>query len=731
MMLDLRHFTHLPEMAEILDRIAAEDSGMVVVAGLDPRRTDEAGEGALLSPGGRAAIFRIIVRRMLPADTRRRVVIVTDAQDPLRVLRERRRQISVIHPDDRRAASIAGLRPALLVFERLDETNVASAVEAAAAGVHVVVQLDTVFRGAEVVRVLAEMGARPEALDHVRWIIATQRWPALCPECRKETTEPELRSALTRLYGTFEGPLFVAPGCEHCSGTGRQGDVAAFDAYGQFAPGRGESLMPLTRYLLGLALDGHLSARDLLDVEGEQLRRTYRLLTANERALNDANAALQRKLVEFEAAQRVLEQRNRALMSLEDISRALLSTVSLRDLASQICRNACELGGADRAILYCQCEPGIMDVLGASGWGRERLPDCVDASVILDLQSGPSPEARPYHQWPPGIAYRSPDVEGVELRAGLWVPLVAQDENVGALVVHSTRRSEFAPSEAAVLEAFAGQAALAVQRTRLIEQLQEKVSELEAAQAGLAAKERMERELELARQVQQSILPRTFPEMPGYGFAARNEPARRVGGDFYDVINLGDGHFGIVIADVSDKGMAAALYMALSRSLLLAEARRERSPAAVLKQVNRLLRELGEPGMFVSMFYGVTYGPGRHMRYARAGHDRPLLLRGGTVHELGGRGALLGTFEAEELHLTEEDIVLASGDRIVLFTDGLTDAISEAGEVYGLERLKQLAVTNAGLSPDPFCDALFGELHGYCGAAEQFDDMTLLVADVA
>jgi serine phosphatase RsbU (regulator of sigma subunit) len=192
------------------------------------------------------------------------------------------------------------------------------------------------------------------------------------------------------------------------------------------------------------------------------------------------------------------------------------------------------------------------------------------------------------------------------LKAGLWVPLVAQGENVGVMIVHSTRRDEFTPSEVAVLEAFAGQAALAVQRTRLVEQLQDKIAALEAAQAGLAAKERLERELELARQVQQSMLPRTFPAFPGYRFAAMNEPAREVGGDLYDVFALDGDRFGVVIADVSDKGMAAALYMALSRSLILAEARREASPSAVLQQVNRLLREVGEPEMLVSVFYGVV-----------------------------------------------------------------------------------------------------------------------------
>jgi sigma-B regulation protein RsbU (phosphoserine phosphatase) len=453
------------------------------------------------------------------------------------------------------------------------------------------------------------------------------------------------------------------------------------------------------------------------------------LLTANERALNSANSALQRKLVELEAAQRVLEQRNRALMSLEETSRALLSTRTLRELAAQICRNARELGGADRAILYCRCEPGTLDVVAADGWDPSRLPAGVDPAI---LESGAPGDvaARPYPHWPPGIPYRRPDIEGAELKAGLWVPLVAQGENVGVMVVHSTRRSEFLPSEVTVLEAFAGQAALAVQRTRLVEQLQDKIGALEAAQAGLAAKERLERELELARQVQQSMLPRTFPAFPGYRFAAMNEPAREVGGDLYDVFALDGERFGVVIADVSDKGMAAALYMALSRSLILAEARREASPSAVLQQVNRLLREVGEPDMFVSVFYGVVDAATRRLRYARAGHDRPLLIRAGDVLEFGGRGSLLGVFEPDALYLSEEEVELRSGDRLALYTDGLTDIVSPEGHGYGLQRLMTLMAEHACEAPEAFNEAVFAELRRHCSGGEQFDDMTMLVVDV-
>jgi sigma-B regulation protein RsbU (phosphoserine phosphatase) len=196
------------------------------------------------------------------------------------------------------------------------------------------------------------------------------------------------------------------------------------------------------------------------------------------------------------------------------------------------------------------------------------------------------------------------------------------------------------------------------------------------------------------------------------------------------VILLDADRFGVVIADVSDKGMPAALYMALTRSLLLAEARRERSPRKVLANVNRLLMELGEPGMFVTVFYGVVEGAARRLTYARAGHDRPLLVREGKVQELGGQGTALGVLVEEQLPLEEEVVYLAPGDRLVLYTDGLTDVLAPDHRLFGLGRLKGLIETHASLPPVRLCEATFADLAAYQGSAEQYDDMTMLVVGV-
>ena len=150
--------------------------------------------------------------------------------------------------------------------------------------------------------------------------------------------------------------------------------------------------------------------------------------------------------------------------------------------------------------------------------------------------------------------------------------------------------------------------------------------ELQAAQAQIIEKEKLEHELQVARQIQESILPREMPRLAGFDFGARMIPTRAVGGDFFDFVPLGETHIGIAIADVSDKGMPSAIFMALARSLLRAEALRSRSPRRVLQSVNRLLLEMNDAGMFVTMVYGVLDRATREFHYARAGHDVPLVF---------------------------------------------------------------------------------------------------------
>jgi serine phosphatase RsbU (regulator of sigma subunit) len=254
--------------------------------------------------------------------------------------------------------------------------------------------------------------------------------------------------------------------------------------------------------------------------------------------------------------------------------------------------------------------------------------------------------------------------------------------------------------------------------------------ELKEAQAALVEKERLERELELARGVQEGILPDEFPSLPGFTCAARYRPARQVGGDFYDVIPLGAARVGLVMADVSDKGMASALFMALTRSLIRAEARRSTSPRRVLLRVHKLLVEMSRVGNFVTVFYGVLDLAEGTFRYVRAGHDRPLLYApdSGKCQTLEGGGMLLGL--VEDVMLEEVEVHLDPGDLLVLYTDGITDANSPSGEFFGRARLRDTICSAAGESAQDLCDLVFDRVQQFQAGATQYDDIALLVVRI-
>ena len=737
-MLELKDFLHLPQLDPLIEQMAADGPGLILVTGLDARPLTAGADADTFLPSGRSAIFRILMRHMLESRSGTRALVVAANKELIRVPRELKRRVEQVpvqspHNYADRIASAAQRRPGLLVIDQLIPETATAALEAAQRGLRVLSQVDTIFRGGDVARSLLDLDVPRPLLTHLSWVIAVQRLAILCPRCKQRlpTTPASLTGLLKRFPDLTAGPApayFRATGCSYCRHSGRWGEVTAFDV---FCAGDDiealftqPSLLPLEEYLLRLAAAGYLAPEDVTRLEPDQLRHTYNLLTASERALSQANQALQRKLVELEAANRVLEQRTEALISLQDVGQALISAAGLEDLANRVCRHTRELCGADRVVLYYLRSEARAEVLAVSGWDPAQVTDEVEVDIIVGSGSEPTS----FDRRPPGIAMEA-DAAGA-LRAGLRVPLLAQGQPVGAMIVHTTQRAAFAPGEVALLQAFAHQAALALQRAGLIKSLRQKIAELEAAQVELVKKERLEQELELARQVQQSMLPRIFPLVPGYAFAARNRPARRVGGDFYDVILLDADCFGVVVGDVSDKGMPSALYMALTRSLIMAEARRERSPAAVLRNVHQLLLALGEANMFVTVFYGVVDGSARQLTYARAGHDRPLLLRNQRLERLEGTGTVLGFPDLDEVPLSEERLDLLSGDRLVLYTDGLTDALDEDGRFFGLDRLLALVQSQAGLSAFELCQATFDRLAAYQGHAEPFDDMTMLVVEV-
>ncbi len=261
-------------------------------------------------------------------------------------------------------------------------------------------------------------------------------------------------------------------------------------------------------------------------------------------------------------------------------------------------------------------------------------------------------------------------------------------------------------------------------------QLQEAYEELKTAQASLVEKERMERELEIAADVQRSILPGNLPQYPGYHFAAYLKPARQVGGDLYNIIDLDQEHVGILLADVADKSVQAALFMAVTTTLFQVESKHSLSPSAVAQAVHQGLMEVSSNAdIFVTAFYGVLHRRSRKMTYILAGQERPFLLRGDEpVKTLSGRGRFLGMVNPLELH--EYSIQLHPGDKLLLYSDGAVDAENWEHEQFGYDRLVALLAENRHCTVQELITAVATEITTWNEDVSPFDDLTLVAMEV-
>lgn len=266
------------------------------------------------------------------------------------------------------------------------------------------------------------------------------------------------------------------------------------------------------------------------------------------------------------------------------------------------------------------------------------------------------------------------------------------------------------------------------------ELLQQAYHELQEAQRVLVEKKRLEREMELAAEMQRSLLPAKLPSYSDFRFDSYLAPAHHVGGDLFDVRPVDEEHVALLIADVADKGVHAALLMAVTRTLFYQEAMRSLSPRDVVYAVHTGLIAIGGAvggegyGMdaFVTAFYAVLHRPSGRLKYVRAAHDRPLLIHPGqTPVPVGGDGRFLGMIE--DLTLGEYEITLHPGDRLLLYSDGATDARNEADESYGVERLKQALVAAGEYAKENVMAYLVRDVNQWRGGAPAFDDVTMLL----
>jgi serine phosphatase RsbU (regulator of sigma subunit)/anti-sigma regulatory factor (Ser/Thr protein kinase) len=298
----------------------------------------------------------------------------------------------------------------------------------------------------------------------------------------------------------------------------------------------------------------------------------------------------------------------------------------------------------------------------------------------------------------------------------LVVPLVSQGELLGLLSL-GPRLSEqdYSREDRKLLESLAARAALAVRIAQLVRR--------QAAE--VRTRERIEQELQVARVIQQYFLPKAPPDLPGWQLAAHYRPARAVGGDFYDFIPLPTNKLGLVIGDVTDKGVPAALLMAATRSVLRASAQRLVAPDQVLGRVNELMVPDTPPHMFVTCLYAVLDPASGRLCYANAGHDAPYLhTADGEAVALQARGLPLGVMSG--ITYERHETWLKPGQHVLLYSDGLVEAHDPRGEMFSFERLAGLMADHVG-GPGALIERLLAELDRFVGPGwEQEDDVTLV-----
>lgn len=261
-------------------------------------------------------------------------------------------------------------------------------------------------------------------------------------------------------------------------------------------------------------------------------------------------------------------------------------------------------------------------------------------------------------------------------------------------------------------------------------QLQSAYDELKAAQAQIIEKERLEQELQVAADIQLSILPDELPRVGGANFGACMSPARQVGGDFYDVFSIGDDQVGVLIGDVADKGVPSALFMARVHALFMAEADIGLGSGEVMRLVNRHITRLQKSTQFVTVLYGILDLKTNVFSYTRAGHEPPLILHSdGTVERLPhSAGMAIGLWDS--IQLDERTVQLFSGDTLLLYTDGMTDCRDPGGDLFGLERIKLTMAGLKGQTAGQICNQLLATLKGFQAGSKQDDDVTLVAAQV-
>lgn len=411
----------------------------------------------------------------------------------------------------------------------------------------------------------------------------------------------------------------------------------------------------------------------------------------------------------------VLAHERDDLRKLLEINKRLNQQHDLRKLLETIIDSAIELMAAERGFLILVHE-GDMRVEIARNMSREaldvRTSNLVSTQIckeVIDtgkpvLTTNAAADAR---------YGRYSSVVGLNLRSILCVPFKIKDQVLGTVYLDNANVGAFSDRDADLLSAFSDQAAVAIENARLIRQVKKK--------------ERMEQELKIASDIQKKLLPRRTPRVPGLDLYGWMHPAKQVGGDYYDFIPVQGGLL-VCIGDVSGKGVPAGLVMASARSALRSLAERVQSTREIVIALNRLLADDLDREMFLSLLLLRYDQESGAISYTGAGHEHLIIYRAeeDQIETRKAGGMVLGLRPDIEEHVKEEQLHLEVGDALVLYTDGVTEAVDERNEQYQLERLTVATKACCEKPPREMLHAILSDVLRWKGKAQQKDDITLV-----
>ncbi len=405
--------------------------------------------------------------------------------------------------------------------------------------------------------------------------------------------------------------------------------------------------------------------------------------------------------------------------ALLQVAEAVNSLIDLNEILNTIVRFIPLLVGVDTCLILIWDEDSDTFYAGPS-YGIDEMGRGLIESFQIDGSEIPPLDARDIDMPTPGVRLfeiRLPnwlhDVLGTPVADVL--PLYARSRLVGALVVGpSPNARPLIGRRLSILTGIAQQAAIAVVNDELYKEA--------------AERNRLEQELDVARHIQASFIPPGNPRIPHCSVASFWQAARQVSGDFYDFLELPSGRWGIVVADVADKGVPAALFMALSRTIIrtIALSRYDYEAAAALERANRIIWNDTTSDLFVTAFYAIWDPPTRTLSYGNAGHNPPLLIRqDGETEQLQGDGIAMGVLE--EVRIVQKYVHLQPGDTVLLYTDGVTEAMNEDLDEFGLTRLIMVARNASKHSAADIMRTITAAIGDHAGETAQYDDATLVV----